>query len=78
MVSEDTEIVTFYDNPECFIIFMGAWAKNALETSVYRDKLKGNMAGIESVIEFYKKMKKLPEKLVAGVDKIATRRLQRF
>jgi hypothetical protein len=52
------EIVTFMgSSPDLFMIFMGGWAKYALESKDYKNKIAGNLAGIESVIEFYKKNK---------------------
>lgn len=69
------EIVTFMDCGECLIIFMGGWAKYAIESKDYKDASKGNLAGIESVIEFYKKNKatigknKNIEKLIKLQDK---------
>ncbi len=68
MVTIDSEIITFMDNPDCFMIFMGGWAKRALETGIYRDNLRGNIAGIESVIEFYKKNEKILGK-IKGIQK---------
>lgn len=49
------EIVTFMDSPDLLIIFMGAWAKNSLETGVFDDKYQGSLAGINAVIDFYTK-----------------------
>jgi len=51
------EIVTFVDSPECLLIFMGGWAKYAIENQDFASKRNGNIAGIESVIEFYGKNK---------------------
>jgi hypothetical protein len=42
-------------NPELLIIFMGAWAKDALENPDSEDKaLAGNLAGFKSILKFYK------------------------
>lgn len=49
------EIVTFMDCSDCLMVFLGGWARYSLETNDKANKLKGNLAGIESVIEFYKK-----------------------
>jgi hypothetical protein len=51
------EIVTFMDTPELLMLFMGGWAKYSLESGDLNNKVKGNMAGIEAVIEFYTKNK---------------------
>jgi hypothetical protein len=59
------QIVTFMaSSPELLMIFMGGWAKNALETKEPKNKIAGNLAGIEAVIEFYTK-----NKLKMGKDK---------
>ena len=50
-------VVTYMDCPECLVIFMGGWTKYALESGDYENKIKGNLAGTESVIAFYKKNK---------------------
>ena len=50
------EVVTFMDCSDCLLMFMGGWAKYAIETKD-KDKLKGNLAGVESVIELYKNNK---------------------
>ncbi len=42
-------------NPELLMIFMGAWAKDALENPDADDKtLAGNLAGFKSMLKFYK------------------------
>jgi len=51
------DVVTFMDCADCLLIFMCGWTKYSLETKDYSNKLKGSIAGIESVIEFYKKNK---------------------
>lgn len=51
------DIVTFMDCNDCLMLFLGGWAKYALETQDFENKLKGNTAGIEAVIEFYKRNK---------------------
>ena len=48
------EIVNFAgSSPELLLAFMGGWAKYAIETEQFDDKVGGNLAGLESVIEFY-------------------------
>ncbi len=47
------KIVTYLDCEECLIMFMGGWAKYALESKDFKNKVKGNLAGTESVIKFY-------------------------
>ncbi len=52
-------IVTFSrTTPSLTLIFMGGWAKQALETRDFENKVASNLAGIESVIEFYTKNRK--------------------
>lgn len=41
-------------NTELFTLFMGGWAKYALENSYSKDALQGNLAGIRSMIKVYK------------------------
>ncbi|MDW3652778.1 MAG: hypothetical protein R8P61_37210 [Bacteroidia bacterium] len=53
----DPNIVTFTDCGDCLMIFMGGWAKYVLETKDNTDKVKANLAGLESVITFYQKQK---------------------
>jgi len=49
------EIVTFMDNGDLLMIFMGSWAKYSIQTGDFNDKIKGTTAGLEAVIEFYTK-----------------------
>ena len=52
------EIVTFMrTSPDLLTIFLGGWAKYSLESKNFKNKIAGNLAGIESVIEFYTKNK---------------------
>lgn len=52
------EIVSFMKpNADLLIVFMCGWAKYSLETKDYNNKIKGNLSGIEAVIEFYVKNK---------------------
>jgi len=53
------EVVTFMDCADCLMVFMGGWAKYSLENGYSNNKVKGNLAGIESVIEFYELNKKV-------------------
>ncbi|EDP95646.1 hypothetical protein KAOT1_22381 [Kordia algicida OT-1] len=48
-----TEIVTFIESPESFIIYMGGWASYCIENNDYKNDLQGNIRGIENVITFY-------------------------
>lgn len=53
------EIVSFIGtSPDLLMIFMGGWAKYSLQSRKFDDRFGGNKAGVESVIEFYKKNKK--------------------
>ena len=55
-IDVDHNLLKFSETtPELLTIFMGGWAKYAIENNDYDDKLEGNMAGLESVIEFYEK-----------------------
>lgn len=58
MIEITQEVATFMDCSDCLMIFMGGWAKYSLENNDYADKIKGNLAGIESLIEFYNGNKK--------------------
>jgi hypothetical protein len=51
------EIITFMDDGELLIIFMGAWTKYSIESNDFNNKLNGTIAGVESVIDFYSKNK---------------------
>lgn len=58
-VDIDPEIVNFLDtSPSLFMIFVGGWTKYSIETQDFKDKIKGNIAGVEVVIYYYKKNKK--------------------
>lgn len=41
----------------CMIVFMGGWAKYAIENKVYDNPLEGNMQGTNAVIQFYNRNK---------------------
>jgi hypothetical protein len=48
-------IVNFMDpNPDLLLIFAGGWSKYAI-TSKENDKVKGNLAGLEGVMQYYQK-----------------------
>lgn len=52
------EIVTFMtDSPDLLMMFMAGWTKYSIETGDENNKMKGTMAGLESVMTFYKKNK---------------------
>lgn len=56
-------ILTFMESsPELLIIFMGGWTKYSLESKDFKNKIEGNLAGLEAVIEFYTKNKKFLSK----------------
>jgi hypothetical protein len=57
-----SEIVTFMDNPDLLLIFLGSWARYSIESDDFENPIKGSTAGIHSVIEFYKKNKKVMPK----------------
>jgi hypothetical protein len=40
-------------SPDLLMVFLGGWAKHSIESEAYDDKVAGNLAGLESVIEFY-------------------------
>jgi len=56
-ISLNAEVITFMDCTDCLMVFMGSWAKYALENKDYKNELKGSIAGIESVIKLYKNNK---------------------
>lgn len=48
------EIVTFMgSSPDLLMMFLGGWTKYSIETKEYKDKVGGNIAGLEAVINFY-------------------------
>jgi hypothetical protein len=50
------EIVTFMEpNAELLMTFMCGWTKYALESKDYSNSVKGNLKGVEAVIDFYTK-----------------------
>lgn len=55
-VDIDPQIVNFLDgNPELLIPFMIGWSSYALDNEYSKDKIKGNVAGIEMAAAFYRK-----------------------
>jgi hypothetical protein len=57
------KIVTFMkSSPDLLMVFMGGWAKYSLESRDFKNKVFGNLAGIDAIIEFYTKNKsKMPK-----------------
>ncbi len=55
-ISEKT--LTFSDCPDCLMIFLSGWTNYCITHQDFNNKLKGSLAGLQSVIEFYKKNKK--------------------
>ena len=53
------EIVTFLSSPDLLMAFLAGWTKYSLETRDFSNTLKGNVAGIETVIIVYNKNKKV-------------------
>ena len=52
------DIISFMNtSPELLTIFLGGWAKHSIESG-QKDKVSGNLAGIEAVIKFYKANRK--------------------
>ncbi|PWJ44740.1 hypothetical protein [Sediminitomix flava] len=49
-------VITFIEtSPDLLLIFMGGWAKYAIEAEGAENKLEGQKAGINAVIDFYTK-----------------------
>lgn len=62
------EVVTFLECDQCLMIFMGGWAKYAVQNNYSNDKVMGNFSGVESVIQFYKNNQgKMPKN--TGIEK---------
>ncbi len=58
------QIVTFMESePELLMIFMSGWAKYSIENKDPKNKVAGNMAGIEAVIKYYTKNKAYLKKI---------------
>jgi len=48
------EIVSFIDSGHDLMMpFLGGWTKYSIETKDYSNKVAGNLAGLEAVMEFY-------------------------
>ncbi len=63
VIEISADILTFDKaSPDLFLVFMGGWAKYSIETKDYNNKLEGNIAGIEAVIELYKQNKDILSK----------------
>jgi hypothetical protein len=54
-IDVNPKIVNFMDaNPDLLLIFVGGWGKYAITTKE-NDKIKGNLAGLEGVMQYYQK-----------------------
>lgn len=66
----DYKLMGFFTSNHYMPIFMGAWSAEHITNKNYKDKVAGNMAGIEAVIKYYQanegilKKDKLIEKLI--------------
>ncbi len=50
----NSNIITFMESsPDLLMIFMGGWAKYALKSRDFDNKVMGNKAGIEAIVDFY-------------------------
>lgn len=56
-INVNTDFIMFKSNPELLMIFIAGWTKYSLNSDYSKDVLEGNKAGIETVVEFYKKNK---------------------
>lgn len=57
-ISLNINVISFMETtPDLLVIFMGGWAKYSLESKDFDNKIAGNIAGVEAVIEFYTKNK---------------------
>jgi hypothetical protein len=55
-IDVNRNVVNFTEkNNELLIIFMGGWTKYSLENNYSKNIVNGNVAGIQSVIKFYKR-----------------------
>lgn len=74
-VELNQKITPISDCADCMLVFLGGYAKYALENDDYENAEKANIAGVESMIEFYKKNKeqlgkvKLMEKYIKAQNK---------
>ncbi len=51
-------IVSYADCGDCLMMFLGGWSRYMIQTRDFDNKFKGNLAGTETVIAFYKANKK--------------------
>ncbi len=51
--------VVFFECSDCLMVFLGGWTKDNILKNEYDNLIQGNLAGIDAVIEFYKKNKKI-------------------
>lgn len=51
-------IVPYADCGDCLMMFLGGWSRYMIQTRDFDNKFKGNLAGTETVIAFYKENKK--------------------
>lgn len=59
----DSRVQTFMEDPELLTIFIAGWAKDVLDTEDnHKDPVRGNLAGINAVIDYYQKNKEFLEK----------------
>jgi hypothetical protein len=56
------EILTFSKDIDLFMLFIGGWAKYAIENNDYEDSFAGNMAGLNAVMDYYQKNKEITGK----------------
>lgn len=60
ILDEFTELT---QNDDLYIIFIAGWAKYALEAKDYNNVIEGSIAGLKSVITYYKKNKRILGKI---------------
>lgn len=64
-IALSADIATFMESSDCLIVYMAGWGAYCVENDDYKDNLKGNVSGIESVISFYNRNKGLLGKIKA-------------
>ena len=52
-IKVNQSIVTFTNNADMLMIFMGGWAKYAIESKDNNNSVEGNLKGLEAVIDYY-------------------------
>ncbi|AXT20817.1 hypothetical protein D7030_11370 [Flavobacteriaceae bacterium AU392] len=57
-ISINSEFSDVTNNDDFYMIFIGGWAKYAIETGDTSNEVEGNIAGIKSLITYYKKNRK--------------------